>query len=113
MRLTFTKADRLRKRSEFLRLAHSGRRVHGRHFLLNGLPSSADCGRLGITVTKKVGPAVTRNRIKRYCREFFRHHRHQFPGHWDVNIIAKRSAAKLTAAETANDLSAIVSKLPR
>ncbi len=113
MRLTFTKADRLRKRPEFLRLAHSGRRVHGRHFLLNGLPSAAGRSRLGITVTKKVGPAVTRNRIKRYCREFFRRHRHRFPGHWDINIIARRSAVELTGPQTAADLSAIVSKLPR
>lgn len=48
--------------------------------------------RLGITVSKKVGCAVQRNRIKRLCREFFRCNRHRLKVKRDINLIAKRQA---------------------
>jgi ribonuclease P protein component len=43
-------------------------------------------------VTKKVGTAVQRNRIKRVVREVFRRNRHLFPPSHDVVFIAKRDA---------------------
>jgi len=49
--------------------------------------------RLGITVTKKVGKAAERNKIKRLIREYFRQNRHHITGNWDINLIAKKEAA--------------------
>ena len=52
-------------------------------------------GRVGITVSKRVGGAVVRNRIRRWVREYSRH-RPEFPGPGrDVVVIAKRTAATL------------------
>lgn len=51
--------------------------------------------RLGITVSKKVGNAVVRNRIKRVTREFFRHTKHQISSPRDINVIANRQAGRL------------------
>ena len=48
--------------------------------------------RLGVTVTRKVGNAVQRNRIKRVVREVFRRNRDLFPPA-DVVFVAKRDAA--------------------
>ena len=45
--------------------------------------------RLGITVTRKVGGAVRRNRIKRLAREWFRSRSREF-GSCDLVLIAKR-----------------------
>lgn len=65
---------RLKTRPDFLRVAAGGR-VHGRSFSLQVLRRSdgghaGSCGaRVGLTVTKKVGGAVERNRIKRRLRE--------------------------------------------
>lgn len=47
------------------------------------------CGRLGVTVTRKVGGAVERNRIKRLAREWFRARRSEFQS-CDLVLIAKR-----------------------
>ena len=55
-----------------------------------GLPNTVDTCRLGITVTRKVGGAVTRNRIKRRFREVFRRHRQELKPHLDIVVNAHR-----------------------
>ena len=63
---------RLKKRSEFLAV-RAGEKRRGRLFLLEVLDrKDADPPRLGITVTRKVGNAVVRNRIRRRIREAVR-----------------------------------------
>ena len=88
-------ADRLKKRYEFRQVQLSGRRIHTPHFLLVVRPNALPNTRLGITVTKKVGTAVQRNRIKRVVREVFRRNRQMFPASHDVVFIAKRDAASI------------------
>ena len=100
LRFSFTKADRILKRSEFIALSKSGRKLQYAEFIAYILPSQCDRSRLGVTVTKKVGQAVERNRIKRLVREFFRLNRHCLNGQWDINIIAKRQSAGISS-ETA------------
>ena len=95
LRFTFKKADRILKRSEFMTLARHGRKLQNDVFIAVVLPGATDRSRLGITVTRKVGNAVRRNRIKRLVREFFRRRQYQQTGNWDINIIAKKRAAEL------------------
>jgi len=64
--------------------------------------------RLGITVTRKVGDAVTRNRIKRLVREVFRQHRGRLPSGLDVVWVAKQQAAGASFADVLADFEAIV-----
>lgn len=94
-RQTYTKADRLLKRSDFLRLAKCGRRYHHRHFIVQVCQNDLDRCRLGITITRKVAKASVRNRLKRIAREYFRLNRQTLSGHWDINIIARKEAAQL------------------
>ena len=97
---SFTKADRILKRSEFLNLSRNGKKISNTHFIVLFSPGLSEKSRLGITVTRKVGKAAMRNRIKRYSREYFRLNRHKLKGYWDINIIAKREATELTSRQT-------------
>lgn len=92
----FRRGDRLKKRYEFRQVQLNGRRIHTPHFLIVVLPNTSSHTRLGITVTKKVGTAVQRNRIKRVVREVFRRNRHLFPPSHDVVFIAKRDAPQVS-----------------
>ena len=58
--------------------------------------------RLGVTVSRKVGNAVTRNRVKRGIREWFRHHEGPLEG--DVVVIARPGAGELSPEETRREL---------
>ncbi|MBW1841472.1 MAG: ribonuclease P protein component [Deltaproteobacteria bacterium] len=110
---SFAKDDRILKRNAFLRIAKFGKKVHGNHFVAIFCPSRLARTRLGITVSKKVGPAPKRNRIKRITREHFRLNRHGITGIWDINIIAKKSAAGLPPDQVLMSLQNIFSRISR
>ncbi|MBT9437772.1 MAG: ribonuclease P protein component [Desulfobacterales bacterium] len=93
----FTKADRILKHSDFLGISRRGIKLQNRYFIVLFCPGRFKRTRLGVTVSKKVGNAVERNRIKRIFREYFRLNRHKITGFWDINIIAKKEAAGLTS----------------
>ncbi len=106
----FTKEFRILKRSQFQEL-RKGATVHSRHFLANILENELSTSRIGITVTKKVGDAVTRNRIKRLVREYFRKNGRQFFENRDISIIAKRTAAQLSNKEIFLSLEQLFQKI--
>jgi len=110
---SFTKADRILKRSEFLRLSKFGRKLQNRCFIALFTQGRYERTRLGITVTKKVGHAATRNRIKRLSREYFRLNRHKITGNWDINIIVKKGAAHLTGEAFFSFLENIFDRISR
>ena len=60
---------RVRLRSDYLAIQNKGRRLNGTHLMLF---ARAGTGRMGITVSRKVGGAVVRNRVKRQLREAWR-----------------------------------------
>ena len=98
------KSARLRKRREFVRLSKSGSRVQSENFVIISSRNGGSECRLGITVSGKVGNSVTRNRVKRHVREFFRRRRADWQPSSDILVIARRSAAALTAGAVAVEL---------
>lgn len=101
----FPKGVRIRKRTEYLEIQHTGAALHGR-FLIGIVRRAEDRTetRLGITTTKKLGPAVVRNRIRRLVREAFRRNRGALPPGLDVVVVAKRASRGCTAATIAEEL---------
>lgn len=93
------------RRSDFVASSEFGQRRTTRFFIVLFLERN-DGGptRLGITVTRKVGSAVRRNRIKRLAREWFRSRSREF-GSCDLVLIAKRDLPhSLCLADVRQDL---------
>jgi len=91
---TFPKSVRLRKRADFVRLSGSIDKFVAKGFLVVWQVNDLLQPRLGVTVSKKVGCAVIRSRVKRYIREVFRHNRLLLPP-IDMNVIARRESATM------------------
>lgn len=112
--LGYSKEMRLRQRAEYVVVQSDGIKLHGRHLLAIARQRSRTnlAGRLGLTVTKKVGNAVVRNRIKRLLREWLRVNG-WVPTGWDMVLVAKDSAARqLHPNDFAADLTRILRQLP-
>jgi ribonuclease P protein component len=98
----------VRRRAEYLAIQNGGRRVGGTHLLLF---ARAGSGRIGITVSRKVGGAVVRNRVKRWIRECYRRRRSEFPGHVDMVVVARNAAAGAGQDGICRELSALARRL--
>ncbi|EDM79462.1 ribonuclease P protein component [Plesiocystis pacifica SIR-1] len=132
---------RLKQRREFLRVQRGGRKIHVRHFMVFSSPrrtvktqpapkrggggdadgegrpvpdsSSLPPTRCGITVTRKVGNAVVRNRIKRLVREVFRQNRTRLPPGLDIVWVAKQQAAEANFSAVQADFERLLVELER
>ena len=95
------------QRRDFLTSTREGKRCSTQYFIAYVFERSDGAGsRLGVTVTRKVGGAVQRNRIKRLAREWFRKRRCEF-GSCDLVLIAKREFPRsLRLAQVSRDLDA-------
>ncbi len=68
----------------------------GRHFVCHVARQESDGGcRLGLAVSRKIGHAVARNRVKRRVREFFRTHREGIEPDVLLVVVARPGAAEL------------------
>ena len=93
----FRPQDRIRKRSEYQVVYDRGRRIPSGSFVLFVMRNGFGRPRLGITVTRRIGGAVQRNRAKRLLREIFRRHKSEIA---DVDIVVN-GRADLPRAEYA------------
>jgi ribonuclease P protein component len=91
---SFPQKFRLRRRAEIKEVQELGQKYVSRSLIMMVSPSQLGYRRLGITVSKKVGNAVVRARVKRLFREIFRRRRVLLPPSCDVVIIARASASK-------------------
>ena len=112
-KFSFTRDDKLIKRSDFVRLSKTGAKIHSQHFIAAFHSGQSEKTRLGITVTRSVGCAVTRNRIKRLTREYFRLNKHRFIDSCDINIIAKKKASAASANQIFSSLEGLFDKIVR
>ena len=107
---SFGKHERIKKRKDFLRIYEDGVRVNSKNFIVILSRNQAGNKRLGITVTKKVGNAVKRNRIKRLLREFFRLNKETLPDSHDIVIIVKKGVPFLTYNDVYEELATLLTE---
>lgn len=99
-----SRAERLSRKRDFERVFREGQRLDLPYLRVIYAPNNCDRRRIGFAVSKKVGKAVVRNRIKRLLRETFRRHKEIFPPHCDFVFIPRREVAQLSPPEIARDL---------
>src|ERR1700753_3290786 len=94
---------RLSRSAEFGRVYRQGRSKGNRYFVLYAFPRAQDEGdegpRLGLSVSRKVGGAVDRNRVKRVLREAFWAEVERLPSGSDYVVVARPDARALAERE--------------
>ena len=106
---SFGKDRRILRRSEYLETYATGRRYVGRWLVVFSREGTGPCARLGVTVTRKSGPAVVRNRLRRRLRELFRRTA-AFPDAVDVVVNVRPGAEIAPFAEIAADFARLARK---
>jgi ribonuclease P protein component len=90
---------RLSRSAEFDRVFREGRSRAGRHLVLHAFPRpdrpASEGPRLGVSVGRRVGGAVERNRVKRLVRESFWGIAPDLPADTDYVVVARAEAADL------------------
>ena len=88
------------KYSTSLKLNHIFRRLYhsnglaDSYLVLYARKNRSETNRVGITVGKKLGHAVVRNRTRRRLREIYRLNEHRFQPGWDIVVVARTRAVK-------------------
>jgi ribonuclease P protein component len=91
---------RLSRSAEFERVYRQGRSTANRHLVLYSFPNeSTELPRLGLSVSRKVGGAVERNRVKRLLREAFARARDGLSPGQDLVVVARPQAGELAERE--------------
>lgn len=95
----FRRDERIRSKKDFTDIYRKGARIRGRDFNLVFRSNDLGHGRLGVVVSKKVGPAVVRNRIKRRFRDVYRRNKCAVPGALDIVVVTKPGMAAASRPE--------------
>ncbi len=104
----FSKRYRLSQSTQFKAVYARGTKINATTFVLYTLENDLAFSRLGMAVSRRIGGAVVRNRVKRLIREVFRKHRPSGMVNYDLVVNAKKSIATARYRELESDfLSAI------
>lgn len=101
------KRPRLSRSSDFQRIYRQGSSTASRFLVLYSFKRPAETGaegpRLGLSVSKKLGGAVVRNRVKRLLREAFQGCAGHLAEEYDLVVIARPQLLELVARESAGE----------
>lgn len=91
--------QRLTRSSDFGRVRKLGHSWAQPLFVFSAVRNGLDCTRLGFIVSRRIGTAVVRNRVKRQLREAVRRHLSEFAPGYDVVLLARAPIAGAAFAE--------------
>ncbi len=103
--------ESLRTTQEFHRVYKRGKSVVNRHIVVYYLPNNLGKNRVGISVSKKVGNAVTRNRVKRLIREVYRLNGDGIRQGYDIVFVARVRTNSATFRDIKRAMTALFKKI--
>jgi ribonuclease P protein component len=107
-----SKRGRLSRSAEFDRVFRQGRSHANRVLVLYGFPRAGEGEpRLGLSVSRRVGGAVERNKVKRLLREAFEQESSRLPAGHDVVIVARPEAREIAERDGLEGLRAPLAEL--
>jgi ribonuclease P protein component len=99
----FQPRQRLRRGADYRRVLRRGIRLAGPLFVMVACRAEGDTSRLGLTISRRVGRAVVRNRARRLLRETFRRQPIGGDRAWDLVLIPKPEIVGRSQAEVDNE----------
>jgi ribonuclease P protein component len=109
----FPKSSRLRKSSEFKEVFRKGRKIVTQTLVFHVLKTNLGGPRLGLAVSRKVGKAVKRNKVKRRIREVFRTRKNVFPASYDLVVYPRKGVLDKGIADYCDSFEFLLTKLNR
>lgn len=103
------KKFRIRKNMEFKNIYKVGKNYWNRNLVLYVRKNGLNETRVGYTITKKIGNAVTRNKMRRRMKEIYRLNFHNIKEGYDLIFIAKRSIVNISYDELESSMIHIMS----
>jgi ribonuclease P protein component len=104
------RSERLTKRSYYRRVYARRCIVSDSWFKLYGMPNELDWSRVGLSVSRRVGNAVKRQRVRRRIREVFRRNKSKLTRGWDVIVVAQPRSAH-SGCDVDSSLPALLQRL--
>ncbi|MDP8261687.1 MAG: ribonuclease P protein component [Candidatus Ancaeobacter aquaticus] len=98
-RCTFRKHERLVKQKEFKDIITHGKKFATQHILYYIKKNELPYNRLGVSISRKTGNAVVRNRCKRRIRELFRTHKKEIAQGFDICTVIIKDIGSLKHEE--------------
>ncbi|MBE6827158.1 MAG: ribonuclease P protein component [Ruminococcaceae bacterium] len=102
--------ETLNRNCDFRRLYYKGKAYKDPALVVYLRRNGAGLCRVGITVSKKIGGAVIRNRCKRIMRAAFRQIRPEIIGDWDIVLVARSKTQYLTSSQLTTVLTDLLQK---
>lgn len=90
-------------------MAHQSKRLHGKSVMVEVRRNTNGHARLGITVSKRFGKAVLRNRFKRVVREAFRQCKDRLLQGIDLNVKPRHGADEVSSQDVIQELLQLLS----
>jgi ribonuclease P protein component len=103
----------LTRRQDFESVFKDGIALASKYLVIYAKDNNFDYNRLGLSVSKKIGGAVKRNRIKRLLREAIRKLSGEFPLNYDFVIVARKASVEGELDDFIRDIKKFIRKIKK